>query len=189
MARRATPPRAAPAPPRSGNSMIAVWVAAFVAAQDIRDTMGIAARPDTGVNQLASYSLSISADGRWLAYGRSSRVSATTITLWVRDLVRGTSAQVATNDYASTNYGPKPVWSPDGRMLAYYGVSNGILNLRVWDRESSRELQKTAIPVGTAAFLSYQAPQWTPDARFVLSIADTGSAKPLWEEQESDPSL
>jgi hypothetical protein len=74
-------------------------------------------------------------------------------------------------------------------MLAFYGVSNGILHLRVWDRESAREVQTTVIPVATAAFLSYQTPQWTPDGAFVLSIADTGSPKPLWEEQESDPSL
>ena len=110
-------------------------------------------------------------------------------TLWVHDLVRGTSRQVASNDYASPNYGPQPVWSPDGSLLAFYGVSNGILQLRVWDRESARQVQNTVIPVGTAAFLSYQTPQWTPDGHFVLSIADTGSAKPLWEEQESDPSL
>jgi len=168
--------------------MIAVWFAALLAAQDTSDTTGVA-RPDTGLKQLAPYSLSMSADGRWLAYGRSSSGSATTSALWMRDLVRATSVQVATNDYGSPNYGPKPMWSPDGRMLAYYGVSNGILQLRVWDRESAREVQKTAIPVSTAAFLMHQAPQWTPDGHFVLSIADTGSAKPLWEEQESDPSL
>ncbi|MGQ0713791.1 MAG: S9 family peptidase [Gemmatimonadaceae bacterium] len=170
--------------------MSAIWFAALIAAQDISATTG-SARPDTAVSQLAAYSLSISADGRWLAYGRSSPTlgNSTTGTLWVRDLARGTSIHLATNDYATPNYGPKPVWSPDGRMLAYYGVSNGELQLRVWDRERGRELQTTAIPVSTASFLSYQWPHWTPDGRFVLSIADTGRAKPLWEEQESDPSL
>ncbi|MFN2397798.1 MAG: prolyl oligopeptidase family serine peptidase [Gemmatimonadaceae bacterium] len=166
--------------------MIALCLAGLIAAQDIATTD---ARADTGVTRLASYSLSISPDGRWMAYGRTSSGSATTSTLWVRDFVRGTSRQVASNDYGSPNYGPKPVWSPDGSLLAFYGVSNGILQLRVWDRESAREIQNAVMSVGTAAFLSYQTPVWTPDGHFVLSIADTGSPKPLWEEQESDPSL
>jgi dipeptidyl aminopeptidase/acylaminoacyl peptidase len=167
-----------------------MWFAALIAAQDINATTGTA-RPDTAVSQLAAYSLSISADGRWLAYGQSSPAlgNSTTSTLWVRDLARGTSIHLATNDYATPNYGPKPVWSPDGRLLAYYGVSNGELQLRVWDRERGHALQTSAIPVSTASFLSYQWPHWTPDGRFVLSVADTGRAKPLWEEQESDPSL
>lgn len=168
--------------------MVALWFAASIGAQDIND-MTSRTRADTAVRQLAAYSLSISADGRWLAYGLSSGVNATTSSLWMYDLTRGTSARIANNDYATPNHGPKPVWSPDGSMLAYYGVSNGMLQLRVWDRKRAREVHKLARPVSTAAFLSYQAPHWTPDARFVLSITDTGKAKLLWEEQESDPSL
>ncbi|MEX1998706.1 MAG: prolyl oligopeptidase family serine peptidase [Gemmatimonadales bacterium] len=133
--------------------------------------------------------MSVSPDGRWVAYGRSSLASPTTSTLWVRDLEGGMLREVATNDYAVPWLGPRPVWSPDGRMLAYYGVANGVLLLRVWDREAMRHLPVPPIAVSTAAFQAYQSPWWTSQGAVVLSIADSGQPKLLWEEQESDPSL
>jgi acylaminoacyl-peptidase len=98
----------------------------------------------------------ISPDGRWVAY---VRVSADIMSdrfrrsIWLvdesgrnhRPLVQGEGS------YAS------PVWSPNGRMIAYVANENGAAELRVFYLDSQRSATLARLPGGAANLT------WSPD--------------------------
>ena len=83
------------------------------------------------------------------------------------------------------NFGPRPVWSPNNDLLAYYAVENEALYLKVWDRKKDvsfpprvpvdkagvAETAKTSMDTGQSFRALFF--QWNPPVR-------------LWEEQEGD---
>jgi dipeptidyl aminopeptidase/acylaminoacyl peptidase len=138
-------------------------------------------------HQLSPHSMSISPDGRWAAFGRSSTGAAgddLNMSFMVYDVARGTTVPIATYNYGSMNFGPRPVWSPNSDLLAYYAVEDETLRLKVWDRKHAR-LLPGSVPVDKAGIAELQMPQWTPDGRFVLCFSNLNPRR-LWEEQEGD---
>jgi Tol biopolymer transport system component len=100
--------------------------------------------------------LSVQRDGNW--------------DVWVYDLER----EVATRITFGERYDADPVWSPDGRWIAYESEVNGKDGL----------LRKRADGTGAAeaivapGALTYPAPSsWSPDGRLLLCQADGGTAR------------
>lgn len=138
-------------------------------------------------HQLSPHSMSISPDGKWIAFGRSSTGAGgadLNMSFMVYDVARGTTVPIGTYNYLSMNFGPRPVWSPNSDLLAYYAVEDETLRLKVWDGKQAR-LLPGSVPVDKAGIAELQMPQWTPDNRFVLCFSNPHPRR-LWEEQEGD---
>lgn len=143
-------------------------------------------RPSAWAQELAPFSLSISPDGHWLAFGRSNHASGDlSFTFAIRDLTSGTTTPIATYSYGNPNFGPRAVWSPDSRFLAYYAVVDEALQLEIWDRAHARLLHP-GVWVSRRGLAEVQMPEWTADGRSVLVLSDTGKPPRMWEEQEGD---
>ncbi|HKE59930.1 MAG TPA: hypothetical protein VKB46_24635, partial [Pyrinomonadaceae bacterium] len=137
-------------------------------------------------HQLSSHSLSLSPDGKWLSFGRSPSGTADdlTVAFMVYDLERGRTISIDTYNYGSMNFGPRPVWSANSELLAFYAVEDQALHMKVWDRKQGR-LLNAGVPVDKAGVAELQMPQWTPDNRFVLCFSNSNPRR-LYEEQEGD---
>jgi dipeptidyl aminopeptidase/acylaminoacyl peptidase len=60
-----------------------------------------------------------------------------------------------------------PIWSPDGRLLAFYGEDIDGLHLWVWDRTTRKAKRVTERVVD--AFTDREAPLWLSDSRRIVS--------------------
>ena len=140
------------------------------------------------LHELARHSISLSSDGRWLAFGRVASDAASGdlgMSFMVYDVARSVTSQIGTYNYTSLSFGPRPVWSPNSALLAYYAVVDGSLQLKVWDRRERRHIVGV-VPVDKGGVAELQMPQWTPDSRFVLCLSSSSPPTKLWEEQEGD---
>ena len=59
-----------------------------------------------------------------------------------------------------------PVWSPDGRFLAFYSDRDGVARLWLWDRERD-QLRRLGDGV-VRSFFGFEQVRWSPDGRRVL---------------------
>jgi dipeptidyl aminopeptidase/acylaminoacyl peptidase len=82
--------------------------------------------------------------------------------LWVRGLANSTSTPVGTS---GTNVS-SPVWSPDGKYLAFYMGSGASENVAIWDKSNGNVRVVRIVPIGFGLF----APsiQWMPDSTRIL---------------------
>ena len=124
--------------------------------------------------------ISVTADGRWLAYctqnrvefaggGGNSAYSSTGVmiemergTIWVTDVENGTHENL-TRGWGSS-WAPR--WSPDGRALAFYSDKSGEPHLYVWDRLTGEYEEFASATART--FFGFEVPKWTPDGRAVV---------------------
>jgi dienelactone hydrolase len=138
-------------------------------------------------HQLSAFSMSLSSDGKWLAFGRSPAGTGfgdLTVAFTVYDVAGGRTTVIGTYNYGSLNFGPRPVWSPNSELLAFYAVEDQALRLKVWDRRLGR-LLPASVPVDKAGVAELQMPQWSPDSRFVLCFSNPRPGR-LYEEQEGN---
>ncbi len=128
------------------------------------------------IYELGAQSLSVSPNGRFVAFARADwGGDRGPVGLWVRDMEYGRLHHV-TADTLPWIGGPRPSWSPDGRLLAYFAQSNGRLELRVWDREPARQLHRAEEPACEVDQCGWMVtPQWMSDGTEVLFVADTTS--------------
>lgn len=109
--------------------------------------------------------MSMTADGRVLAIDRNDAQGVSSV--WTVELDRGPSARIPAAYWSGA-----PVWSPDGRQLAYSIAADSPPNLVVRaDGGTGAERRLT-----TASAIHY-AMGWTPDSRTILYSAfstDTG---------------
>jgi serine/threonine protein kinase/Tol biopolymer transport system component len=100
--------------------------------------------------------------------------------IWVDDLVRGTRVRIST----SRDLDLAPVWSPDGRRLAYRSGSWGTSNLSIASADGTGVLRVLRCP-GEPCLPT----DWSPDGQFVLinvqgdvwsvQVGGEGPAQPL----------
>ena len=114
--------------------------------------------------------LRISADGRRLAVAQRDR-HILSGEIWIHELERGTSTRFALGPPDNGS----PVWSPDGRQMAFFRCCDNPSMLRIKD-VADPGMGSTPLQPG------FQFPlDWSPDGRFILfgQIDPTGDAD-LW---------
>jgi dipeptidyl aminopeptidase/acylaminoacyl peptidase len=76
-----------------------------------------------------TYNVNLSRNGSWLAYGTKGEV-------WIVSMKAGSTPRKVAK-------GTIPIWAPDSTHLAYYGLSAGVNQLWVFNRESGHTEQIT----------------------------------------------
>lgn len=109
--------------------------------------------------------------------------------VWISDTVTGAAKNLTQSQ--GTNWAP--VWSPDGKFLAFYSDRTGVPALFVWEKFSGRTRRVSSAIVRTRTETT--VPRWTPDSkRIVISILSNGRTLPEAEAlfdkptTETDPS-
>jgi dipeptidyl aminopeptidase/acylaminoacyl peptidase len=83
--------------------------------------------------------------------------------VWIVNTKTGESRNLTRGQGTSSS----PVWSPDGKYLAFYSDRSGTEHIWLWGRENGQMRQLSdAIP---RPFFNFQVVRWTPDGRHVLA--------------------
>jgi Tol biopolymer transport system component len=123
---------------------------------------------------------SFSPDSRWMAYTLTHTDSSQQSTkaprgrtgvfgpeaqvdIWIVKIATGESINISENHGHSWG----PVWSPDGKAIAFFSDRDGALRVWLWDVGSSqtRRLSDNVVRAGALA----DVVAWTPDSREVLA--------------------
>ena len=89
--------------------------------------------------------------------------------VWISDLVAG----IATNLTNGQGNSWGPVWSPDGKSLAFYSDRSGAQSLWIWEPASRQTRQVSDAIIRTRTEL--MVPRWTPDSKkLVVKVLPEG---------------
>lgn len=110
-------------------------------------------------DSVVHYSLALSSDGKWLATDLLDP-STGNVDIWLQDLANGSTAQRFT---FGTSVNMSPVWSPDGKTIAFASNRSGYFDL----------YRKPANGSGKAELLLHSdtnknPTDWSPDGRYLL---------------------
>ncbi|MEE8367224.1 MAG: protein kinase [Thermoanaerobaculia bacterium] len=109
------------------------------------------------------YATDLSPDGRWLAMQMRTDSGADD-DIWVRDLVRGVTSRFTFNEGRDVS----PVWTPDGRSIAYAQGRDGQTDLAIKAFGGSGEVEYLLEAEGD------QFPSsWSPDGKTLLYYSRT----------------
>jgi hypothetical protein len=150
----------------SGPPQVPLKVEEALGVLTLAGRMPIAMSPD---GELVAYTLK---DDRKLETTQDERYSSYTRTgafteglgcdVWITNTRSGQSRNLTEGQGTSSS----PVWSPDGKYLAFSDRS-GTFHVWLWERASGRIRQLSdAIP---RPFFNFQVVRWTPDSRYVLA--------------------
>ena len=132
---------------------------------------------------------SISPDGKRVAVGISPSDAREKI--WIYDVERGTRIPLVSEDNGSNLY--RPIWSPDGKQIAYRDTVGKNSALIVHNSDGSGEERQP----GGMHFELIQPTDWSPDGRYIsveltkfqgrtnwqdiLRVAELETAKPVFD--------
>jgi dipeptidyl aminopeptidase/acylaminoacyl peptidase len=136
---------------------------------------------------------SLSPDGRWLVYAprEGARLRGKGSGGGEEHLATGMSADytVGTNLYlVDVRTGKserltddkgryeEPVWSPDGKHIAFYSDRDGVARVWVWEL-STRRMRKIADDRIHPSAFAGGALKWTPDSKSVIALLETPGPK------------
>jgi large repetitive protein len=104
----------------------------------------------------------LSPDAKILAYLKDEA-------LWLKDLASGDTQKIS-------DKGDYPVWSPDGRKLAYAVYdSNWVFRLNIYDVK-----KKTSVSLTSDQNVNEVSPSWTYDGRKLAFISDRDGEAAVW---------
>ena len=83
--------------------------------------------------------------------------------VWLADLRTGKNRNLTQGVGSSWD----PVWSPDGKKLAFYSDRNGKARVWVWDRASDR--LHIMAPDIVRVFFGFEILRWTPDSKAIVA--------------------
>ena len=126
--------------------------------------------------------ISLSSDGAWVAYTVSDNskrktygdkryqyytptgafLEALGCDVWISNT--GTHETRNLTEGKGTSW--DPVWSPDGRYLAFYSDRSGVAHLWLWEKSTNQMRQLSDAIV--RPYFNFQVPRWTPDGTHVL---------------------
>ncbi len=158
-------------------------VAAMLCVAPLLSTEPLGVATALGIREIANRSpISFSPDGEWIAYAvedpsrhestSDARYRSYTPTgvyresqgcdVWITDTHSGVTLNLT--ESRGSSWGP--VWSPDGKWLAFYSDRGGTVALWLWERAT-----RTMKPLSNAIprpYFNFAVPRWTPDSRRVL---------------------
>ena len=157
--------------PIGGRLLLCVFVVSTIAAASSAQTApGLQVADYQRLRSVAQ--AEVSPDGKLLAYTvlRYDRPGRPWPQLWVLDLATGKSTRIGAQDDAAGS----PVWSPDGRWIAYDGAAEGKHGLAIVHPDGSATTF-LAEASGTNAPLPSQGAElsWSPDGRQIAFISAT----------------
>jgi Tol biopolymer transport system component len=149
--------------------------------------------------QLTDTPGSLSPDGEWLAYtlqdprrtaefdseqlpfgAEGDRTGATGSDIWITATKTGTSSKLTGGIGSSW----APVWSPNGKYLAFYSTRGGNTNVWIYDVRTERLRCASQVPANP---FGSEAVAWTPDSNRLLSKLATDN-KPAANDLDRKPS-
>jgi dipeptidyl aminopeptidase/acylaminoacyl peptidase len=141
----------------------------------------------------ASTGIRLSPDRRWVAYtlvghrqpevpvldaGDSSLHRSTAVpralvgsSVYLTDLGTGKSKNL-TQGWSGSSW--EPVWSPDGRKLAFYSDRSGEVGLWVWDSDTSSSKRVSDLTIRFED--PFEPAQWTPDSTKLLAVTESSNS-------------
>ena len=122
-----------------------------------------------GDAQPAMYYPRLSPDGRFIAVSALGDEGKGGRSIWVHDVEHGTRKKTTVSG-GNNNF---PVWSPDGKRIAYTSSSSGTYQLQVVDLESGKE--DMLLKSDTRQFPN----DWSADARLLCYTEDRNTADPV----------
>ncbi len=126
--------------------------------------------------------ISLSPDGEWVAYTvqddrkaeatgslryqHYSRTGAYRGAIGCNIWITNTQSRESRNLTQGVGTSWDPVWSPDGKYLAFYSDRGGTAHLWIWESATGqmRELSDSIVRPGP----NYGVPRWTPDSRRIV---------------------
>jgi Tol biopolymer transport system component len=113
------------------------------------------------VDAVADYrDTSFSPDGMRVAYDMSDNVNSTRGDVWIRDVARGVSSRFTFDAAAEVN----PMWSPDGRRIAYTSRAKGPGDLMMKDASGTREAEPLLVSAAEEKYIS----DWSRDGKHIV---------------------
>jgi Tol biopolymer transport system component len=123
-----------------------------------------------GDAQPVMYYPRLSPDGRFIAVSAlGDESSKGGRNIWVHDVANGTKKRV-TSPGGNDNF---PVWSPDGKKIAFASSRSGTYQIHLVDLESGKE--EMLLKTDTRQFPN----DWSPDALHLCYTEDHGAADPV----------
>jgi Tol biopolymer transport system component len=120
-----------------------------------------AGKETTLLDAVADYrDTSFSPDGTRVAYDMSDNVNSTRGDVWIRDVARGVSSRFTFDATAEVN----PMWSPDGRRIAFTSRAKGTGDLMVKDASGTREAEPLLMSASEEKYIS----DWSKDGKQIL---------------------
>ncbi len=163
-------------------SMLGVLALIWLAAVHSSAAQGLASADLSRLRSVGS--VAVSPDGHRLAYTivMRDRPGRPYGQLWIMDLATQKSARVG----GEKDSGGSPLWSPDGRLVAFAGNQGGKTGLFVGHQDGS-EVTSLAPTTGTNSPLPGTGREmaWSPDGKQIAFISSTPSA--LAAEASGDP--
>ena len=103
-------------------------------------------------------------DERYTYYTRTGAFSeAVGCDVWIANTKTGESRNLTQGKGTSSS----PVWSPDGKLLAFYSDRSGTEHLWIWTRQTGQMRQLSDAIV--RPFFNFQVVRWSPDGRTILA--------------------
>ena len=125
------------------------------------------------LDEVADYrDTAFSPDGTRVAYDMSDSVNSTRGDIWIRDVARGVSSRFTFDAAAEIN----PIWSPDGRRIAYTSRAKGPGDLMIKDASGTREAEPLLVTAGEEKYIS----DWSRDGKYIL-YAVRGEGHEGWD--------
>lgn len=121
---------------------------------------------------LPAYSIfnSLSPDEKWLAGEEENEHSVENV--WVIDLARGISSRLTSSSASDSN----PIWSPDGRRIAFASNRSGVYDLYVKNADGT----DGAGPLVKSEHTKFPS-DWSSDGRFIIcDESDAQTRSDLW---------
>jgi dipeptidyl aminopeptidase/acylaminoacyl peptidase len=109
-------------------------------------------------------------DPRYMYYTRTGAFTeAVGCDIWMTNTKTGTTQNLTEGKGTSW----APVWSPDGRYLAFYSDRSGVAHLWIWVKSSGQLRQLSDAIV--RPFFNFQVVRWTPDSgKILLKVLPAG---------------
>src|SRR5579862_7878106 len=117
---------------------------------------------------------SISPDGKRVAVGSSP--SDRREKIWIYDVEQGTRIPLVSDETGPNQY--RPIWSPDGKQIAYRDTAGKDSNLIVHNSDGSGEERRP----GGMHFELIQPTDWSPDGRYVSVEMTKFQGRANWQD-------